>query len=142
MAGGAEVRALVPPPGLHFMPVMRNGELRRDLIPLEDPGWIPAPEASHMRADDPVIVVPRHEHSYVLPWWVLTKHHVANLVLEGRPILVTLCDRCSSAMAFDARVNGDRRTFQVIGAWKGTHVIADHQTESVWTSFTGKCLWG
>jgi hypothetical protein len=112
------------------------------LAPLEDPTWLPLTVADHMRGDDTVLVVTPSERSYVLPWWVMKNHHVANLTLEGEPVSVTLCERCSSAAAFDARVDGETRTFQVVGMWKGTHVVADHETESIWASFSGECIWG
>jgi hypothetical protein len=135
-------RWLEPPEGLKFMEVTSGGSPRHELTPLEEPEWVRAGEATHMRPGDPVIVVTPADHSYVLPWWVMKNHHVANLLLDGRPVSVILCERCSSAMAFDARVGGERLTFQVMGVWKGTHVVADHQTESIWTSFTGECVWG
>jgi Protein of unknown function (DUF3179) len=132
---------IIPPEGLRFQQPY-NGTLPRELAPLEDPGWVPLAEAEHMRDADPVIVVTPSERSYVVPWWVLKNHHVANLTLEGNPVTVTLCERCSSSTALDARVDGERRTFQVVAMWKGTHVIADHETESLWTSFSGECIWG
>jgi hypothetical protein len=120
----------------------RHGVLPPQLVPLEETGWVRAAEAKHMRADDPIIVFTPKEQSYALPWWVLKNHHIANLVIDEQPIAVTLCERCSSAMAFDGRVDGERRTFQVIGTYRGTHVLADHETESIWTSFMGECIWG
>jgi hypothetical protein len=72
----------------------------------------------------------------------MKNHHVANLELEGMPVTVTLCELCAGSAAFDARIDGDRRSFQVVGAWKGTHVIADEQTEGIWSSFFGECVWG
>jgi hypothetical protein len=112
------------------------------LAPLTDPLWVPASQAAHMAPDDPVIAVLAGEQSYALPWWVMKNHHAGNLTLGDRRVVVTLCERCSSAAAFDARVGGDARTFQVIGSYQGTHVIGDYETHSVWASFTGRCLLG
>lgn len=119
-----------------------NGTLSEHLAPLEEPAWVSVGEAGHMQGDDPVLAVTADDRTYVLPWWVMKNHHVANLRLDGRSVAVTLCERCSSAAAFDAQVEGDPRTFQVIGIFKGTHALADHETESLWTSFTGECIWG
>ena len=98
---------IIPPEGLRFQQPY-NGTLPRELAPLEDPGWVPLAEADHMRDADPVIVVTPSECSYVVPWWVLKNHHVANLLLEGNPVTVTLCERCSSSTALDARVDGEQ----------------------------------
>jgi hypothetical protein len=131
----------VPPKGFEFQHGKADA-LPPHLAPLEEPGWVPVDDASHMRDDDPVLVVTLAEHSYVLPWWVMKNHHVANLALEGMPLTVTLCERCSSGAAFHGAVDHETRTFQVIGIWKGTHALADHETESIWTSFSGECIWG
>ena len=133
---------IVPPAwSFRFMNV-KTGRLRPYLVPLGEPAWMSIKEAEHMRSDDPVLAVTVAERAYVLPWWVMKNHHVANLRLDGRPVAVTLCERCSSAGAFDPLVNGDLCTFQVVGTWRGTHVLADHQTESIWASFRGECIWG
>ena len=131
---------LVPPESLSFM--TKDGTVPSWLAPLEEPRWGSLAEADHMRDDDPVIVVTPAERSYVLPWWVMKNHHVANLELEGAPVTVTLCELCAGSAAFDARIDGERRSFQVVGRWKGTHVIADHETEGIWSSFWGECAWG
>jgi hypothetical protein len=103
---------------------------------------MPLAEADHMLDDDPVIVVTPTQRSYVLPWWVMKNHHVANLELEGRPVTVTLCELCAGSAAFDARIDRERRSFQVVGRWKGTHVITDHETQGIWSSFWGEWVWG
>src|SRR5947209_3618306 len=132
---------IVPPEGFRFMSVKGEG-LEEHLAPLEEPTWVSVGRAEHMRGEDPILAVTVTDRAYVLPWWVMKNHHVANLRLDDRPVTVTLCERCSSAAAFDPRVEGELRTFQVIGVWKGTHALADHETESLWTSFTGECIWG
>jgi hypothetical protein len=95
-----------------------------------------------MRDDDPVIAVLAAEHPHVLPWWVMKNHHVANLEVEGRPLLVTLCEACGGSSVFDRRVGGAELSFQVIGSYRGTHCIADYETQSIWASFLGGCLFG
>lgn len=131
---------IVPPENLKFL--TKDGTVPSWVAPLEDPTWLPLDEADHMRDDDPVIVVTPAERSYVLPWWVMKNHHVANLVLEDMPVTVTLCELCAGSAAFDARIDGERRSFQVVGKWKGTHIIADHETQGIWSSFWGECVWG
>src|SRR5262249_31309129 len=137
-----EQPVIVPPgEGFKFMNI-KLVDFPPHLVPLGETAWMPVKEAEHMHSDDPVLAVTVAERAYILPWWVLKNHHIANLRLDGRPVAVTLCEKCSSAAAFDPLVQGDLRTFQVVGSWRGTHVLADHQTESVWASFTGECIWG
>jgi Protein of unknown function (DUF3179) len=137
-----QLRGIFPPAGSFRFMNIRSGKLRPYLVPLTEPTWMSIGQAEHMRSDDPVLALTVAERAYILPWWVMKNHHVANLRLDDRPVMVTLCERCSSAAAFDPLVEGDLRTFQVVGSWKGSHVVADHQTESVWASFMGECIWG
>jgi hypothetical protein len=106
-------------------------------IPLDEPVWKSVAESSFMRSDDPVIGITTEKASYAIPWWVLKNHHVANFVADGEEILVTLCERCSSAAAFSPVVDGKRLTYQVVGIYNGTHILRDHETRTFWLPFLG-----
>jgi hypothetical protein len=69
---------------------------------------------------------------------VLKNHHVANFDVDGEEILVTLCEMCSSASAFDPRVDGERLHWQVVGIYNGTHIIRDEETQTFWLPFLGR----
>jgi hypothetical protein len=115
----------------------------RNWLPLADPVWLTADEAHHMRPDDPAVGVLARERPYAFPWWILRHHHVANVTLDGEPVLVALCRRSSSQAAFDPRLDDGRRlTFQLIGSYRGTIAIADYETVSIWAPFLGVCLFG
>ena len=137
---GREAVVMTPGP-LENMFIV-SGKLPANSTPLTAPIWLPAQNARHMRPDDPVLGLLVDGLPYALPWWILKNHHVANLTLEGRPIVVKLCEICSSAAAFNPVLQDTRLTFQAIGAYKGTFVTMDHETRSIWASFTGECLTG
>ncbi len=50
-------------------------------------------------------------------------HEIVNDVVDGLPIAVTYCPLCSSAMVFDARVNGVPHTFGVSGKLRFSDMI-------------------
>src|SRR5262245_41442831 len=99
--------------------VMRDekGELPHFCFPLVDPRWVGAGDARHMRPDDPVLGLEFDGRAWALPWWIMKNHHVANLELAGRPLLVTLCEACSSGGAFDPVVDGRRLNFHLEGLY-------------------------
>ena len=111
------------------------------LIPLQAPTWVPGAQAGHMRGEDPVLALQLGE-AYALPWWIMKNHHVANLTLEGEAVLVTLCEACSTGCAFRPVVGGQVLTFVWTGRYRGSILIRDHQTGSLWAPFTGECLEG
>jgi SAM-dependent methyltransferase len=119
-----------------------SGELEHFCYPLVDPRWARGAEASHMRPDDPVLGLESGTNSWALPWWIMKNHHLANLILDGRPILVALCERCSSAGAFDPVINGVHHTFRLEGVYNGTNLAIDHESESLWAATTGEAVHG
>lgn len=104
--------------------------------------WLAADQDGHMQPDDTVLGLALGEAAYALPWWIMKNHHVANLVLEGRPLMVVLCEACAGASANDATVNGVRHTFRVEGKYNGTHVLIDHETGSLWMPFGAVAVHG
>ena len=108
--------------------------------PLNDPVWTDA--HGHVRADDPVLGVYLDRRAWALPWWTMKEPHAANLSLDERPVLVTLCVMCSSASAFRAEVEGKRLVFRVRGRYNGTMLLEDRATQSFWSPFTGVALSG
>jgi len=112
------------------------------MLPLNDAEWRTADHADHMRSDDLVFGLYWNDKAWALPWWILKNHHVAKLVLDHQPVLVTFCEVCSSACAFHAVVDGQRYTFRIVGAYNGTHFLADYETGSYWPSFEGNSVYG
>lgn len=107
---------------------------------LNDPVWTDARD--HLRDDDPVLGLYLGRRAWALPWWVMTDAHVANLVLDDRPVLVTLCAICSSGSAFRREVEGQPLTFRLRGRYNGTMLLADTSTDSLWSPLTGVALAG
>jgi hypothetical protein len=110
--------------------------------PLEQPAWRSSDDAAHMRPEDPVLGIYRHGKAWALPWWIMMKPHIANLLLDGEPILITLCPVCSSGSAFNSVYNGRRLRFEVAGLYEGTQLIKDVETGSLWNHITGEALHG
>ena len=119
-----------------------SGERHCHHRPLEAPRWVGPGDAGHMRGGDAVMALPLETATYVLPWWIMKNHHVANLLLEKLPVMVVLCEACSTASAFDRLVEGQRLHFRVDGKYNGTHILLDDETGSHWTPFNGLAIAG
>jgi hypothetical protein len=108
--------------------------------PLNDPVWTDA--YGHLRDTDPILGLYLNHQPRALPWWIMKNHHVANLPLDGLPVLVTLCEMCSGASAFRAEVEGRRLGFRLRGMYNATILVEDTSTQSLWSPFTGVALEG
>jgi hypothetical protein len=108
--------------------------------PLDAPVWTDAYD--HLRDDDPVLGLYLNGQARALPWWIMKNHHVANLVLDDLPVLVTLCEMCSGASAFRAEVDGGSLAFRLRGLYNATILLSDASTDTLWSPFTGVGLAG
>jgi len=111
--------------------------------PITEPvDWRGQDDYGHMRPEDPVLGVYRDGRAWALPWWIMKNHHVANVVLDGQPVLVTLCEVCSSAAAFLADPGGQQYNFRLAGLYNGTNLVTDLETGSLWNPFAGEAISG
>jgi len=108
--------------------------------PLNDPAWTGTYD--HLRDDDPVLGLYLGRQPRALPWWIMKNHHVANLTLDAMPVLVALCEMCTSGAAFRAEHEGRRLMFRPYGHYNGTILLEETTTGSLWCPFTGAALAG
>jgi hypothetical protein len=115
----------------------------RDGIPaLVDPLRIPAEEA-HWEAEEPVVGVVIRGNAAAYPLSILEWHELVNDTLGGRPILVSYCPLCGTAMVFDRRIAGRARTFGVSGLlFRSDLLLYDRETESLWSQLRSEAVTG
>jgi hypothetical protein len=114
-------------------------------LPLNNPGVVPAEDASHMEASDLVAGLVVNGQARAYPKWILVAYHVVNDTIGEAPVMLALCEVCSGASAFSPIAEGlEGRTlaFQIHGIARGTFTVYDYQTQTVWSPFTGRTLEG
>jgi hypothetical protein len=114
--------------------------LPRDAIPsIDDPAF---GTAYFGDADDEVIVVDG-DPPRAYPIRILSYHEVVNDVVEERPVAVTWCPICWSAVVYDRTVNGQTLTFGMSGKLADDALVMyDRETESEWKQTTGTAIGG
>src|ERR687888_600077 len=95
----------------HSVPLSQfssGGPPRDGIPPLEHPKIHSIAHARDDRYDggEPVIVVRVGKAVRAYPEEILVWHEIVNDTLGGRPIAVTYCPLCNSALVFDRRVGG------------------------------------
>jgi hypothetical protein len=110
--------------------------------PLNDPEWRSRAAADYMRPDDRILGLSFRGRSWAIPIWVMFRPHVANLVVDGEPVVISYCAKCRGGIARQARVPGRRLTFYISGTYNGSILLTDYETKSYWTPFTGEALEG
>jgi Protein of unknown function (DUF3179) len=110
--------------------------------PLDEPMWVAAADATLMRDDDTVLGFEAAGRIWAIPWWVMKNHHVANLTLEEQPFLVTLCEFCVAGGVFDPVADGRLLHFRVTGWYRGSPLMVDDNTGSLWALVNAQPLQG
>ena len=122
-----------------------SGGPPKDGIPaLDSPQFRFVASESRIAPREPVITVeiagakPR-----AYPIRYLTWHEIVNDTVAGRPIAVTFCPLCNSALVFDRRVAGQVLRFGVSGKLRHSDMVMyDRETQSWWQQAEGRAIVG
>ena len=124
--------------------ILAGGPPRDGIPALTDPRFEPVRQAaSWMRAGDRLLALEMGGVAKAYPLRILNWHEVVNDRVGDRPVLVTYCPLCGTAMAFDPLVGGKRRTFGVSGLLYNSDVLMyDRGTESLWSQIARRAVSG
>ncbi len=118
--------------------------LPRDAIPsVDDPAFVPVADYPH-DGDDEVLVLDGGRPRAV-PIRYLNYHEIVNTATPdaGRPVAVTWCPLCGSAVVYERRVDGRVLTFGVSGKLADDDLVMyDRETESEWKQSLGEAIAG
>lgn len=73
---------------------------------------------------------------------MIKPRHLLNDVFAGKPLLISYCMACRSAMVYHPVVDGQRLTFDVLGVYRRNMVMCDRETGTVWQQGTGEAVCG
>ncbi len=110
---------------------------------LDDPAFVGADQADHMRPGDMVIGIVHRGAARAYPFWIADFYHVINDLILDDPVLVGTCERCQSGSAFIARRDDKPRLkFSSLGVYNATLMIGNRARlmggeRSLWIHFEG-----
>jgi hypothetical protein len=115
----------------------------RDGIPaLESPEVVRAAD-SPWREDEVVVGVALNGETRAYPVSLLVWHELVNDSLGGRPILVSYCPLCGTALVFDRVIGDEPQTFGVSGLlYRSDLLLYDRTTESLWSQISAQAVAG
>ena len=93
--------------------------------------------------DEPVIAFAIGEDARAYPLRILMAHEIVNDVVGGRPVTITYCPLCNTAIVFDRELDGTVYDFGTTGKLRNSDLVMyDRQTETWWQQFTGEAIVG
>lgn len=124
---------------------LMSGGPPKDGIPaLTAPKFVSVESAEKWLGEkEPVISIEIDGEARAYPLQILIWHEIINDEIKGKPIAVTFCPLCYSAVAYDRRLDGKIYEFGVSGMLRNSDMVMyDKQTESWWQQLTGEAIVG
>jgi hypothetical protein len=127
-----------------FNEILSGGPPKDGIPAIDDPHFVSVAEADGWLEDlEPVTVFQEKDQVHIYPFQILTWHEIVNDVVGGRPITVTFCPLCNTAIVFDATLNDMQLDFGTTGRLRFSNLLMyDRQTESWWQQASGDAVIG
>jgi hypothetical protein len=123
--------------------VLSGGPPKDGIPSIDKPMFKPLAEVADLADVDPVVSLELAGDARAYPLRVLIWHEIVNDVVGGKPVTVTYCPLCNSAVVFDRRVGERLLDFGTTGKLRHSDLVMyDRQTESWWQQFTGEAIVG
>jgi hypothetical protein len=123
--------------------VVFGGVALEGIPSLDQPRAVPASEAHWLRDRDLVFGVAVEGETRAYAQKVLSWHEVVNDRVGGRPITLSYCTLCGSAVLFDTRTAGAPHTFGTSGLlYRSNKLMVDRATLTLWHNLTGEPVIG
>ncbi|MGM0386697.1 MAG: DUF3179 domain-containing protein [Actinomycetota bacterium] len=124
----------LPEPLVDTDRIISGGPPPDGIPPIDAPQFAPTADVDWLADDEAVIALALGEESRAYPVQILMWHEIVNDVVDDRPVAVTYCPLCNSALAFDRQVGDRLLDFGTSGRlYLSALVMYDRQTESLWS---------
>jgi hypothetical protein len=127
-----------------FSEIFSGGPPKDGIPAIDNPQFVTVSEADAWLGElEPVTLFQEGDDTRIYPFQILTWHEIVNDVVGGRPVVVTFCPLCNTAIVFDATVNGRSLDFGTTGRLRFSNLLMyDRQTESWWQQASGDAVVG
>ena len=117
---------------------------RDRILPIDEPEFSSVNDPpDYMRSDEPVLALTVRGQAKAYPLAILMWHEIVNDVIARKPVAITYCPLCNTAVAFDSTVDGNHLTFGTTGNVRNSDLVMwDRFTESWWQQMTGEAIVG
>ncbi len=110
---------------------------------ISNPVFITADNVTYPHDDDIVIGVTYNGVAKAYPLNILSWHEVVNDNFSGKPVAITYCVFCRTAIAYESKMSGKALTFRITGLlYNANDILVDVQTRSYWQQITGESIMG
>lgn len=134
----------LPDPRVDPSEIRSGGPPPDGIPPIDEPLFHRASDVDFLAEDEAVLAVDIDGDARAYPVQILMWHEIVNDSFGDRPVTITYCPLCNTAVGFDRRLaDGRVLSFGTSGKlFNSSLVMYDRQTESLWAHFNGEALAG
>lgn len=127
-----------------YAEILSGGPPKDGIPAIDAPKFVTVAEAGEwLKAVEPVVLVQVGNDVRAYPLQILTWHEIVNDTVGGRPLVVTFCPLCNTAIAFERTLDGRVLDFGTTGRLRFSNLIMyDRQTETWWQQAEGSAIAG
>jgi hypothetical protein len=127
-----------------YSEILSGGPPRDGIPALDHPQFIAVDEVDGwLQPHEPVILVEVDGEAHAYPLQILIWHEIVNDTVGGKPLVVTFCPLCNTAIAFERMFGGRMLDFGTTGRLRFSNLIMyDRQTETWWQQADGQAIAG
>ncbi len=120
------------------------GGVKKDGIPaLTLPVLVPAEQADYLDDENLVFGLSLNGAARAWPMKILSWHEMVNDTVGGEAVSLAYCTLCGAAVAYKTTTGGQIFTFGSSGLlYRSNKLMYDHQTNTLWSSLTGRPVFG
>jgi hypothetical protein len=123
--------------------IHRGGPPRDGIPSIDHPKFIAPEDADFLQAADEVLSISIKGETRAYPLRILVQHEIVNDTIAGKPIAITYCPLCGTAMVFSRKVGDRTLDFGVSGLLYQSDVLMyDRQTDSLWSQLAMSAVSG
>jgi len=118
-------------------------QLRDAIKPIYEPAYDDVSGGDWLSDGDMVMGYAMGDEAFAYPVKMLNLHEIVNDFIGGRPVVITYCPLCGSAVVYDRVVDGETLVFVNTSALhESDMVMYDHATGSYWFQVLGEAIVG
>ena len=127
-----------------YSEILSGGPPKDGIPAIDSPKHVSVSEADEwLEPVEPVVLVRVGEEARAYPIQILMWHEIVNDSLGGKPLMVSFCPLCNTAIAFEREFDGQIFDFGTTGRLRYSNLIMyDRQTETWWQQATGEAIAG
>jgi hypothetical protein len=134
----SQPKALVP-----LSEIVSGGPPKDGIPSIDNPKFVSAEQATFLSDNTLGMYVDVNGDKRFYPTNILAWHEIVNDVVGGKPLAITFCPLCGSALVFERTISGEIFEFGTSGMlYQSNLVMYDRQTDSLWSQILGKAIVG